>query len=200
MSLKPTLYYLDARARAETIRFILKLKGVKFNDVRLKEIPADLKARTSFGQVPFYEDKDISLSQSLSIESYLSEIHGLAGYTTVERALISQFVHATQDVYNPYFRANDEASNTKFRDEIAPKFLTRFQQHLKAAGGEHFVGGRLTHADISVFALLDYFHQQTHNNLPEVLAPFTLLESFYNKIASIPEIAEHLQTRPKTRL
>ncbi|EFA76017.1 hypothetical protein PPL_10596 [Heterostelium album PN500] len=197
---QPTLYYLDARARAETIRFILKLKGVAFNDVRVKEIPADLKAKTNFGQVPFYEDENISLSQSLSIESYLAEIHGLAGNTPVERALISQYVHATQDVYNPYYRANGEEANQKFKTEIAPKFLTRFEQHLKAAGGEHFVGNRLTHADISVFALLDYFHQQTHNNLLEVLAPFTLLQKFYDKIASIPSIAEHIQTRPKTRL
>ncbi|EFA78463.1 hypothetical protein PPL_09115 [Heterostelium album PN500] len=197
---QPTLYYFDARARAETIRFILKLKGVAFNDVRLKEIPAELKEKANFGQLPFYEDENISLSQSLAIESYLAEVHGLDGNTAVERALISQYVHATQDVYNPYFSANNEASNLKFKVETAPKYLTRFEQHLKAAGGEHFVGNRLTLADISVFALLDYFHQQTHNNLLEVLAPFTLLIQFYNKIAAIPSVAEHIKTRPTTRL
>ncbi|EFA78434.1 hypothetical protein PPL_09086 [Heterostelium album PN500] len=61
------------------------------------------------------------------------------GQAPLERALISQYVNATQDLYNPYFRAKDDASKLRFKTDIAPRLLARFEQHLKAAGGEHFV-------------------------------------------------------------
>ncbi|GAM20371.1 hypothetical protein SAMD00019534_035460 [Acytostelium subglobosum LB1] len=196
----PTLYYFDARARAETSRLLFVYSGAKFNDNRSGfPLAEDVRAKTPFGQVPFLEDGETQLAQSIAIESYLAEKFQLAGSSPTERAEVLQFALVPGDFYAPYFAAKDDAANLKFKEETAPKFFSKLEAVLIKKGGEHFVGNKLTWADISIFNLIDFFHQQ-HSNLVAAVLPFPTLLAFHKRVAAIPQFAEYLKNRPITRL
>ncbi|GAM25429.1 hypothetical protein SAMD00019534_086040 [Acytostelium subglobosum LB1] len=196
----PTLYYFDARARAETSRLLFVFAGVKFTDNRSGfPLAEDVRAKTPFGQVPFLEDGETQLAQSIAIESYLAEKFNLAGTSPTERAEILQFALVPGDFYTPYFYAKDDSSNLKFKTETAPKLFQKLETILVKKGGEHFVGSKLTWADISIFNLIDFFHQQ-HSNLVEAVQPFPTLLAFHKRVAAIPQFAEYLKNRPTTKL
>ncbi|GAM21607.1 hypothetical protein SAMD00019534_047820 [Acytostelium subglobosum LB1] len=196
----PTLYYFDARARAETSRLLFVYAGAKFNDNRSGfPLAEDVRSKTPFGQVPFLEDGDTQLAQSIAIESYLAEKFKLNGTTLTERAQVLQFALVPGDFYAPYFAAKDDAANLKFKEETAPKLFKKLEDILFKKGGQHFVGNTLTWADISIFNLIDFFHQQ-HSNLVEAVQPFPTLLAFHKQVAAIPQFAEYLKNRPTTRL
>ncbi|GAM23903.1 hypothetical protein SAMD00019534_070780 [Acytostelium subglobosum LB1] len=196
----PTLYYFDARARAEVSRLLLAYTKTTFTDSRSPfPLPQEVKDKTTFGQLPYFEDANNQLSQSIAIEQYIAELHNLAGSNPIERSQILQFALFPGDLYQPYFLAKDEASNLKFKVETAPKLLARLEAILIKAGGQHFVGDKITWADISIFNLIDFFHLQ-HDNLVEAVQGFPTLLAFHKRIAAIPVFAEYLNNRVKTRL
>ncbi|GAM22950.1 hypothetical protein SAMD00019534_061250 [Acytostelium subglobosum LB1] len=142
----------------------------------------------------------IRWSYHRAIEYYLADHLKLTGSSTIETAQILQYALLPGDLYAPYFQAylgKDEAALKTFSSETAPKVFKKLETLLVKAGGVYLVNNKLSWADISIFNLLDFFHQQP-GNLVAVLEPFTALLSFHKKIASIPQLAEYLKTRPTT--
>lgn len=68
----PTLTYFPIRGRAEVPRLILEQAGVSYEDKRItfQDWPA-LKTTLPFGQLPNYEDEDVSIPQSMAIVRHL---------------------------------------------------------------------------------------------------------------------------------
>ncbi|GAM23176.1 hypothetical protein SAMD00019534_063510 [Acytostelium subglobosum LB1] len=197
----PTLYYFDGRARGEVSRLLLAYSGKKYTDLRNPfPLQDEVRAKTPFGQLPYYVDDKIDLAQSVAIEYYLADQLQLAGSSTIETAQILQYSLLPGDLYAPYFQAylgNDEAALKTFSSETAPKVFKKLEALLVKAGGEHLVNNKLSWADISIFNLLDFFHQQP-GNLVDVLQPFHVLLAFHKKIGSIPQLAEYIKVRPTT--
>ncbi|GAM17122.1 hypothetical protein SAMD00019534_002970 [Acytostelium subglobosum LB1] len=197
----PTLYYFDGRARGECSRLLYVYSGKQFNDARQPwPIKDDMKTLATFGQLPYLEDGDVHLAQTVAIEYYIAEQCNLLGSTPAERAQVLQFACLPADLYNPYFLCylnKDEVNMAKFRTEKAPFVLKKLEAAVIKAGGEHLVGKTITWADITIFNVLDFFYQQPYN-LIEVLQPFPALIEFHKKIGAIPQIAEYLKNRPKS--
>ncbi|GAM24769.1 hypothetical protein SAMD00019534_079440 [Acytostelium subglobosum LB1] len=197
----PTLYYFDGRARGEVSRLLFAYAGKKFVDTRgAFPLEEELRAKTPFGQLPYYVDDNIQIAQSVAIEFYLADQLQLAGSSTIERAQILQYTLLPADLYAPYFPAyltNNEAALKLFTSETAPKVFAKLETLLVKAGGAYLVGNKLSWADISIFNLLDFFHQQP-GNLIEVLKPFPALLAFHKQIAAVPQFAEYLKNRPTT--
>ena len=78
------LTYFNARGLAECARYMFKLKGQDFEDVRLsREQPEfnEAKARAPFGQLPILEVEgmDTPICQSRAIERYIARKFGQSG-------------------------------------------------------------------------------------------------------------------------
>ncbi|GAM23572.1 hypothetical protein SAMD00019534_067470 [Acytostelium subglobosum LB1] len=198
----PTFYYFDGRGRGEECRLLLALAGTKYVDTRspypMEQHHKDL---ATFGQFPYYADDNITLSESVAIECYIADQLNLAGSTSAERAQILQFATLPNDFYGPYyihFLANDENGFKTFREVIAPRFLNKLEAILVKNGGTYLVGGKFSWADVSIFNLIDWFHQQRVGNISEVIKHYPALLSFYKKIGEIPQLAEYLKNRSQS--
>ncbi|GAM27220.1 hypothetical protein SAMD00019534_103950 [Acytostelium subglobosum LB1] len=197
----PTLFYFDGRARGEVSRLLFAYSGNKYTDSRNPfPLQDELIEKSTFGKLPYYEDENVHLAQSVAIEFYLADHLGLTGSNTIEKAQILQYTLLPGDLYVPYFAAflaNDEPALKTFASETSPKVFKKLEALLIKAGGSYLVNNKFSWADISIFNLLDFFHQQP-GNLVEVLQPFPTLLAYHKKIGSIPQIAEYLKNRATT--
>ncbi|EFA81785.1 hypothetical protein PPL_05780 [Heterostelium album PN500] len=196
---KPNLYYFNTRGRAETIRLILAYVDIEYNDIRIDYPMNDTIRKTfTFGQVPYYEDSVVGgLSQSIAIEHYLANRYNLSGKSLKERALIESYAHATRDVVNPYYLVKfDDAAIRRYQTDVAPNYLLKFERLLSKKTTIYIVSDEITWADLSIFNLIDFFHQQ---KMSKAIEPFPNLNLFYQQISSIPSISQYLQSREKTR-
>jgi len=85
------------RGLAEIVRLTLAQAGVAYDDVRVDDI-SSLKGKLPFGQVPFYEEGDFQLSQSITIARYIARQSGLYGKDAKEAAQIDLILDGLGDV------------------------------------------------------------------------------------------------------
>ncbi|EGG22471.1 putative glutathione S-transferase [Cavenderia fasciculata] len=195
MSQQPTLYYFNGRGFGELPRLILNFAGVQFTDVRVEDIDDALRARLPFGQIPFFEDGKIELSQSRSIVRFLSSKYKIAGKDENEIALVDAVAESIWDVVNPYFIVKDDAEKLlKYKTETIPRFFANWESLLLKNGGKHFVGQSLTYADISIFHALDYLKFVGLDQLDSTKYP--TLQSLYKSVSEIPSLKLYLENRP----
>jgi len=90
MSTIPTVGYWDMRGLGEPIRYLLKYKGIKFDDKRYhfnsgttpQEIgkywsPEKYNLGLDFPNLPYYIDGDVKVGYILSHNYYLFNVHSL---------------------------------------------------------------------------------------------------------------------------
>jgi|SRR5882724_1472559 len=198
----PLLTYFDVRGRAEVIRLILEETATLYRERRVSvpEWPA-LKPTLPFGQMPKYEDGDISIVQSHAIYRYLARKHNLYGTSEgehircdiVEEAFVDAQTAVATFFWNPEFaKKRDE-----FEATTLPGLLGKLQRLFELNDSEEFwVGRQLTLADFVAWHTLDYvrpFSQQTLNE-------FSKLDTFKRQFEARPRIAAYLKSerRPKT--
>uniref|UniRef100_A0A8C7UXX0 glutathione transferase n=1 Tax=Oncorhynchus mykiss TaxID=8022 RepID=A0A8C7UXX0_ONCMY len=102
-----TLTYFPVRGRAEVIRVMLKDQGAEFDEkVITMEMwkESTLKASCLFGQLPIFEDGDLTLYQTNAIRRHLARKLGLYGKDQREAALIDMMDEAIQDLLNKYVK------------------------------------------------------------------------------------------------
>ena len=146
------LTYFNLMGRAETTRLILAQAGVAFEDKRIEpaEWPA-LKASLPMGQLPILEVDGKTIGQSMTIARFCGRRFGLAGKDELEGALADQAVDQVADFLAEVVKAMrepDEAKKAEVAEQLKtvklPAFLAGMEKLLKAEGGEHFAGSRLT--------------------------------------------------------
>ncbi|EGG13491.1 hypothetical protein DFA_11252 [Cavenderia fasciculata] len=197
--MSPTLYYFNGQGRGELIRLILTFANVKFDDQRVKSIKETqgLSEKLAFGQLPFYEDNDVRISQSYAIARYVAKQHGLAGSTDLESALIDGVADSLWDILSPYFSSRDNPEKLqKFKDETIQKFVSKLEELLIKNGGQHFVGKQYTWGDIAIYFGFEYLKKL---GFGEQIKGYPTLEAFALKFSQIPQIAEYLKNRPETQ-
>jgi len=174
------LYYFNARARAEGIRWILSYAQVPFEDIRLTKEEWIAKKGEGFspsGQLPLLEctdkksGKTNKIVQSLAIARGLAFMFGLGGKTPCEKSQVDQAVEMLRDIFELAGRIHfetDEARKAelvkKVKTEDGPRVFGYFEKKITENGGKFLIGESITYADILIAAFVDHMRQ---NKTPE---------------------------------
>ncbi|KAK3844610.1 MAG: hypothetical protein J3R72DRAFT_438398 [Linnemannia gamsii] len=178
MTLKePTFFkllYFPIHSNGATIREILSIAGAKWENL----VPGDWekeKEKTPFNVLPVLfitslTNKDVILAEAGVIEQYLAKQFELLGSNEYEENLIKSFhsstaslysLHATTVAFIPDREARKRAMEV-FRDGPFRAWVTLHEKHLRDNGSNgHYVGDKLTLADIRTANLIEHMNLQT---------------------------------------
>jgi len=212
---RPRLLYFSSRGLAEYIRLMLVEGGVDFEDVRLKELTAEIKAQQPFGQVPVLEIDGRVIPESRAIAWYVARRCGFAGTTIDDQTQIDIVLEVVGDIkqkFGPVYMANKEADKEKLariRAEFVNNELTKWYGHLETLLGSNpvnqswapclfFAGAAPTIADFVVFDQLTSNACDIHEENKKLLADkFPLLSRFKASFARLPRIQRWISQHPE---
>jgi glutathione S-transferase len=210
------LYYHAANpGRGEFVRLALEEAGADYVDVarepggteamqRLMQDPAN--KHPAFAP-PFLRHGDITVGQTANILDYLGRTLGLAPDDEQGRLwahqlqlTIADLVMEVQHTHHPiahglYYedQKNEAVEHSKhFIAERLPKFLGHFERVLQANGGEHIVGDRLSHVDLSIFQLVEGLRFSFPNAMRKAEPQYPLVAALHDRVAARPKIAAYL--------
>ncbi|KAF9997414.1 Glutathione S-transferase S1 [Entomortierella chlamydospora] len=210
------LTYFGLHGFGSIIRVILVLSGAKFTN----KIPADWpseKPLAPFGVMPLLKETSadgkttINICESDTIERYLAKKFDLVGDNAFEETIINSYVNNTNAlmmyIFYAYYRLKDRdpALKAEVREELAGPFAVWAnlnEKHLVANGSNgHFVGNKLTLADIKAAYVLGIVQSIRENDVTEESHP--ALWKVKNTVDSIPSYkawreTEEYQTISKT--
>jgi len=200
MSVK--LYYFDGCGRAEVTRWILHIGGVKFEDIRFPDLTDEVKKKCRWGQVPLVEVDGKALTQSVAISRHFAEKFNLIPTDPFQAALCNEYVDAVQDIMNPMytlcFLPDGKEKDEKIKEKIETnktKFYDVFESIIKANGGAHLVGDKLTWADLWLAFSIDQFQVILGSNVAEGRVNVNKLKE---GVMNTPQIKAWLDKRPKS--
>jgi glutathione S-transferase len=170
-------YWPTIQGRGEFIRLLLEDVGADYDDVIRKpesegggrEALLALLEETGHFAPPILRDGDTIVSQTPLIMDYLGAKHGLAPADESGRRealrlsmLLADFLVEAHDVHHPLakeFYYEDQRHEAlrrapSFRDTRIPKFYGYLERTIAANGG-HLVAGGLSHADFSLFQVIE---------------------------------------------
>eukprot|EP01094_Clydonella_sp_ATCC50884_P023403 TRINITY_DN559_c0_g1_i1.p1 TRINITY_DN559_c0_g1~~TRINITY_DN559_c0_g1_i1.p1 ORF type:complete len:210 (-),score=93.68 TRINITY_DN559_c0_g1_i1:177-806(-) len=160
---KPTITYFAARGRAELARVVLASAGVQWEEVHLNpETLGELKKtdKLAFGQVPLYEDGDVTLVQSMAIARYAARKHGLMG-DAKQAAYADMVIDGWNDVVNKIvpllYPTKKEEEYQAFVNDVAPGKVADFERLVaKVLPDGGLVGGdKPVLADLALFLIAE---------------------------------------------
>ncbi|KAG2488853.1 hypothetical protein HYH03_012649 [Edaphochlamys debaryana] len=189
------LHYFALPGRAEVTRLCLTIGGIPFEDVHYtQETYPAFKAKTPFGQVPVLELEDGKmLAQSGAIDRYVAKLAGLYPEDPLDAAHADQAVFLLtdlMDLFGPTWSLPLE-EKVKAREAImAGKGKEKMGYLAKlVAGGSYVAGGKLSFADLGVYAVLSSLTSGQYDGVSKTcLDEFPDLKAFRNKIASEPAV------------
>jgi len=197
------LHYFSIRGRGEQVRLFLHALALPLEDVivnreeflRLKKQGA---ATLPFGSLPMLEDGDFRLCQGPVILSYLARRHDVAPTDVRLSAKADAIAWGAEDLRMRYFKlfgSDKEKTRTEFvSGEWQSRWLPNLNELLEVNGDAgHFVGERLTHADIAVW---DVVNAIVDNIQEASLDGHAALAAFYESVRERPDVAAYLASRP----
>mmetsp|Transcript_223 Transcript_223/g.242 ORF Transcript_223/g.242 Transcript_223/m.242 type:complete len:237 (+) Transcript_223:29-739(+) len=195
------LRYFDIRGRGEKIRLILHAAGVKFTDERISEGWEEMKKDTdmfAFSQMPQIEIDGKHYVQSGAIVRHIARSARLYGETHEDALMIDMVYEGAQDFSSKLGRVKYggkwEEEKDDYFNNVAPKWLGFLENLLrKNPPFNHFVGEKLSLADIGVWDVLDSHIQLSQN--PELLSPFKGLKRFYNVFQKNVALKTYIDSR-----
>ncbi|MEP4380852.1 MAG: glutathione S-transferase family protein [Alphaproteobacteria bacterium] len=170
-------YWPTIQGRGEFVRLLLEDIGADYVDVIRKpdtegggrDALLALLSETGHFSPPILKNGDTVVSQTPLIMDYLGAKHGFAPEDEAGRRealrlsmLLADFLVEAHDVHHPlakefyYEDQRDEALRRapSFRDVRIPKFYGYFERTIAANGGQLVAGG-LSHADFSLFQIVE---------------------------------------------
>jgi len=202
MSVK--LYYFNGLGRGEVTRWILHHGNIEFEDNRFEiPLPADIKAKARWGQVPLVELGDgKSLTQSVAISRYFARKANLIPDDPYLAALADEYVDAVQDIINPLYKiafmTDEKEKAEKLKETVAShktKFFDVFDNLIKANGGKHLVGDKLSWADLWLAFTIDQMQLIFKENIAEGRVHVNKL---HEEVVNSPKIKAWIAKRPAT--
>ncbi|XP_795664.2 S-crystallin SL11 [Strongylocentrotus purpuratus] len=201
------LMYFDARGRAEVIRMLFTLKGVEFEDCRMKreEWPA-MKDNTEMfplGQVPILIIDGKTMPHGKAINRYLARNLGYYGKTDEQTNVIELVSESVDDIIQkiyPIYYDKDEEKKAKnmqeFKDTVSvPQFkylISLFTQ----TKGPFFCGDEITLADLIAFTIFDAIILTMR--ITDILDPYPELAAFYKRFNEDSPLSSYIKSRPVT--
>lgn len=196
------LTYFDVRGRAEVIRLILEETATPYTERRIQvsEWPS-AKPTFPLGQVPLYEEGELSIFHSHAIYRYLARKHGLGGKSEAERIrcdiVEETFVDLQNELGGFYWNRDFAAKRDEFERDKLPLMLDKAQRIFLQNPGAYWVGDELTLGDFCAWHFLDYVRPFSQRTLDQ----FDELSAFKARFESRPRIAAYLasERRPRTQ-
>ena len=196
-----TLYYFPIRGRGEQIRLFFHALDIDFDDVHVKresflELKQQGPAMLAFGSLPMLEDGAFRLCQGPVILSYLWRKHDSKPTDPQHGAMTDAIAWGAEDLRMCYFKLFGDDAETKRAEFVAGDWQQRWLPHLDgllALNGRpgHFVGERLSHADIAMWDVLDAILTNIES---AKLDGFSRLQAFYDAIRNRPTVAAYVES------
>lgn len=203
-----TIYYFPIRGRVEVIKLICAYAKEPFthvSDFNYADQKSDLD-HYYFGQSPRVEIDGLNLVQSNAIVRHLARKHQLYGKGEAEVAMVDMLVDGVDDLRAKYAqliygdKLSDEAKKAYWAthgDKAGVGQLNRgahfeyFARLLRKAGGDYFVGGAVTAADIAIYDIV-HLHLRPQLFPDEMKATYPALVAHHDRIEALPGIKEYL--------
>ncbi|XP_062286203.1 glutathione S-transferase, alpha tandem duplicate 1 [Scomber scombrus] len=195
MAEKVVLHYFDGRGRMESIRWLLAVAEVEFEEVYIttrQQYEKLLSDRAlMFQQLPLVEIDGMKLVQSKAIMNYISEKYNLHGKDLKERVMINMFSDGLIDLMKMLmslpFTINKTAKLDNIQTKAKERYLPVYEKGL--SGHMYLVGGKLSCADV----LLLECTLTLQENLPEILSEFPNIKGFQDRMTQLPAVIRFLQ-------
>lgn len=212
-------YWSGLQGRGEFVRLAFEAAGAVYTDSartpdgdeRMMALLADPALRTPPFAPPFLRDGDLVIAQVAAILQHIGPTLGLvpdddAGrvWTHQLQLTIADVVAEAHDTHHPiasslyYDDQKDEAARRTrhFREERIPKFLGWFETVLarNPAGPAHLAGDRLTHADTSLFQLVEGLRYAFPNTMRRAEGAWPRVTALRDRVAVVPGIAAYLRS------
>ncbi|XP_006861120.1 PREDICTED: glutathione S-transferase P 1-like [Chrysochloris asiatica] len=190
-----TIVYFPTRGRCEAMRMLLADQGQSWKEeVVTKEtwMQGQLKASCLYGQLPKFQDGDLTLYQSNAILRHLGRSFGLYGKDTLAAAMVDMVNDGVEDLRrrcSHLIHHNCEESKAQYIQEL-PDHLKPFETLLaQNHGGQTFiVGDQISFAD---YNLLDFL--MAHQVLvPGCLDTLPLLSAYVARLSARPKLKAFL--------
>ncbi|KAF5904984.1 glutathione S-transferase 3-like, partial [Clarias magur] len=156
MSGKVVLYYFNGRGKMESIRWLLAVAGVEFEEVHLTTNEQFQKLVDDgvlmFHQVPLVEMDGMKLIQTKAILNYIAGKYNLYGKDIKERVMIDIYSEGLRDCMEmimilPFTPADQKQKQLdKIQGKAKGCYLPAHEKAL--AHSKYLVGGQLSCADV----------------------------------------------------
>ncbi|XP_033468616.2 glutathione S-transferase A1-like [Epinephelus lanceolatus] len=201
MSGRPMLYYLNGRGRMESIRWLLTVAEVDFEEIYLTSRDQYLKLLSDgalmFQQVPMVEIDGMKLVQTKAILNYIAEKYNLHGKDIKDRVMINMYSEGAMDLMEMIMKlplsADKKATLETIESKAKERYLPVFEKAL--TGPIYLVGGKLSCADVQLLECTLMLEEK----FPGILAGFPSVKSFQGRMTQIPAISRFLQPGSKRK-
>lgn len=202
------LVYFNGRGRAEINRLLFASAGVEYEDVRAAEDwTTKYKAASPTGQAPYLYVDDVIIAQSLAIARYLAREFGCYGSGSLEAGKIDMIVDSVDELGVTYGRVCFAEGEVKaklekqFVDKI-PSVLNMLETYIKANGGGHVVGSKVSLADLAIMHYMSDMMvgpaAELGKAVKEGVDKHPNVAQLIDKVANLPNIKQWIEKRPKT--
>jgi len=186
------LYYWNIKARGQVPALLLNVAGIKHELVKDFEWPGSLKEKTPFGQVPFLEDGDIKVAQSMAIARYIARKGNLLGDNDHDFSISEQLIEEQNDIYNALAKAQyapDEKKSDEWKNSLEKTIPAHLANLEKLIKGDYFAS-KLTAGDIAIWSIFNIVLDVD----PHALDKFPKLHAFYEKVKAHPGVAAYINS------
>ncbi|XP_034057737.1 glutathione S-transferase, alpha tandem duplicate 1 [Gymnodraco acuticeps] len=201
MAGKVVLHYFNGRGKMESIRWLLTVAEVDFDEVFLTTREQYLKLLSDgdlmFQQVPFVEMDGMKLVQTKAILNYIAEKHNLHGKDLKDKLMVNTHSEGLMDLMDMImtlpFTADVKTKLDNIQNKAKDRYLPVFEKAL--SGPIYLVGGRLSCADVQLLECTLMLEEK----FAGILAEFPNLKSFQGRMTRIPAVSRFLQPGSKRK-
>jgi glutathione S-transferase len=198
MSLKLT--YFNAPGRAFVARVCFKVGNIPFEDetISFPELQAAREAtpdRFPLGQMPVLTlPSGQVIAQSNAIARYAGKLSGLYPVENAELMIqVDEIVETTNECMGKVPQHKDPEEKKKLREAFLQTDLPKyFGFFAKRCANGYTVGGKLSIADLSLYAMLKAIRSGTWDHIPaDADKAFPALQQFMDTLDADPVFAPH---------
>ena len=196
------LTYFDFKARAEATRLAFVYGGIEFEDYRVgfPEWKEELKAKTTFGQLPTLHIDGQQFAQSQAILRYVGKLSKLYPDDIVEALRVDEILSHSEDLtqaLTPSMRESDMDKKLQLRAELVSTTFPAMFTKLEAILGEKYaVGNKLSIADLALFVQLNWFTTSLDGVPKDLLANYPKLTAIVASVRSEEKFQEWFAKYP----
>ncbi|CAI5653950.1 unnamed protein product [Oreochromis niloticus] len=201
MGERVVLHYFNGRGKMESIRWLLTVAEVEFDEKLLDTREEYLKlvndGKLMFQQVPLVEIDGMRLVQTKAILNYLAEKFNMHGKDLKDRVMINMYSEGLMDLMEMIMVLPFNPDPTAKLEEIEKKAKERYLPVYEKAltGPVYLVGGKLSLADV----LLVECTLMLEEKFAGILKEFSAVKSFQGRMIKIPAINRFLQPGSKRK-
>ncbi|XP_068182959.1 glutathione S-transferase A4-like [Antennarius striatus] len=188
------LYYFNGRGKLESIRWLLTVAEVEFDEIYITTREQYEKLLSDgalmFQQLPMVEIDGMQLIQSKAILNYIADKYNLHGKDLKDRVMINMYSEGLIDLMEMImilpFIPDPKQKLDEIQSKAKERYLPVFEKVL--SGSIYLVGGRLSCADVQLLECTLMLEEK----LAGILADFPNVKSFQGRMTQIPAIKRFL--------